>query len=93
MEIEQPRFEPPSMPLVTPPPPQVTPTTETVQREPDPAVPPPDIPDISPIVQRAAAEEVEFEEEIDLTDLARRIYPIVKRLLAIERERWPGRLM
>jgi len=39
-----------------------------------------------PAVQRAEAEET-APEPIDLTALARRVYPFVKRLIAIERER------
>ena len=48
------------------------------------------------IVQR---DETEAEgegselEELDLADLAQRVYPLIKRLLLIERERWPGRLL
>jgi hypothetical protein len=42
-------------------------------------------------VQRAAAEEIE-EEEVDLEELAREVYPLIRRMLAIERERTLGRL-
>lgn len=42
----------------------------------------------APIVQRAEEEAEEFEP-INLMQLAHRIYPIVKRLLAVERERMP----
>jgi hypothetical protein len=42
------------------------------------------------VVQRALGEDVGGEEdEVDLRDLARRVLPIVKRMLAIERERRP----
>jgi hypothetical protein len=68
------------------------PLAETIQRQPDPVVGtliPEDI-----VVQRAEGEEEDDEsEELDLTELSRRIYPLVKRLLAIERERMPGRSM
>jgi hypothetical protein len=68
------------------------PLAETIQRQPDPVVGtfvPQDI-----VVQRAEGEEEDDEsEELDLTELSRRIYPLVKRLLAIERERMPGRSM
>jgi hypothetical protein len=37
---------------------------------------------------RAAEEE---EPELDLDDLAREVYPLIKRMLAIERERMPAR--
>lgn len=65
--------------------------TQVVQREAEP----PDISHVSEaptvsgtIVQRAEGEESEdVTEELDLADLAQRIYPLVKRLLAIERER------
>ncbi len=43
------------------------------------------------VVQRDEDEGSESEEELDLAELAERIYPLVKRLLAIERERMPGR--
>jgi hypothetical protein len=63
---------------------------ETIQRQPDPVagtLVPQDI-----VVQRAEEEDEDDEpEELDLTELSRRIYPLVKRLLAIERERMPGR--
>jgi len=48
------------------------------------------------VVQRAAedepyAEEQVRDEEHDMDRLAREVYPLVKRLLAIERERRTGR--
>lgn len=68
------------------------PLAETIQRQPTLAVGafvPQDI-----VVQRAEGEEESDEpEELDLTELSRRVYPLVKRLLAIERERMPGRLV
>jgi hypothetical protein len=68
------------------------PLAETIQRQPAPAVGafvPQDI-----VVQRAEGEEEDDEpEELDLTELSQRVYPLVKRLLAIERERMPGRLV
>lgn len=42
----------------------------------------------APIVQRAEGDEEELKP-ITLMQLARRIYPIIKRLLAVERERMP----
>jgi len=43
------------------------------------------------IVQRAADKEEEEKEgeKVDLTTLARLVYPFVKRMLAVERERRP----
>jgi hypothetical protein len=49
----------------------------------------PPIPPAS-VIQRAAEDDGD-EEEIDLTDLARRIYPVIRRMLSIERERTLGR--
>jgi hypothetical protein len=44
------------------------------------------------LVQREAAEEDE-QEEVDLDELAQQVLPLIKRLLAIERERALGRLI
>jgi hypothetical protein len=53
-----------------------------------------------PVVQRAEANQPvvdsetpvnEVDEELDLDKIARDVYPIIKRLLAIERERYKGR--
>jgi len=97
--VAQPRE--PSRPPARPLPPQPEPVqierpqlqlplAETIQRQPAPAVGafvPQDI-----VVQRAEGEEeVDEPEELDLAELSRRVYPLVKRLLAIERERMPGR--
>ena len=73
-------FEQPAPPVQPAPPPtraaelvaQPTIVGELIQRE--------------PAVQRAETEET-APEPIDLTALARRVYPFVKRLIAIERER------
>jgi hypothetical protein len=45
------------------------------------------------VIRRADFDEIEMEEteELDLAALARRVYPMVKRLMALERERRPGR--
>jgi hypothetical protein len=91
-KIEEP--EPPPLPLVRPPEPQPTPA-QAIQR--DMAVP-----EITPIddavstqgevVQRAEAEgESSPAEGLDLASLAQQIYPLVKRMLTIERERRPIR--
>jgi hypothetical protein len=87
---EQAAVSTPPPPLEQPPAPRPE-RTEAIQREPGPTIigsiqeaPAPQ----GPLVQRA--EEEEEAEEIDLAELARRIYPLVKRLLAIERERMPG---
>ena len=74
-------------------PPAVQPArTEVIQRQPEDS-------STSPVSEIASAQDttvpdVEDEEseveEIDLPQLAQRIYPLVKRLLAIERERMPG---
>ena len=39
----------------------------------------------------ASASPVEEEPELELDHLARQIYPLIKRMLAVERERRPGR--
>jgi hypothetical protein len=85
------------MPLVQQPviePPSPEEEEQVVQREPEP-------PAISPVsrapsepvhvVQRAESDEAEFEE-VDLVQLAQRIYPLIRRMLSIERERTLGRL-
>ncbi len=41
--------------------------------------------------QPSPVETKEEEEKVDLDDLARKIYPLVKRMLAVERERVSGR--
>ena len=85
-----------SLPLPLPPVPQppqlqVSPS-ETIQREPATIVGTLVQRDtVADVVQRAEGEDSESEEELDLAELAERIYPLVKRLLAIERERMPGR--
>jgi hypothetical protein len=84
----------PFSPTTRPPAPQPA-ATQVIQRE----APPPDISRVSEappvwgeIVQRAEGEEdKDVPEELDMADLAERIYPLVKRLLAIERERRPSR--
>jgi hypothetical protein len=80
-----------SLPLAPPPAPQPAPA-EVVQRQPEP----PAISSVTPpqqIVQRAEGEEPSGEARggPDLSELARQIYPLVKRMLAIERERRPDR--
>jgi hypothetical protein len=66
--------------------------SETIQREPATVVGTLVQRDtVAAVVQRAEGEGSESEEELDLAELAERIYPLVKRLLAIERERMPGR--
>ena len=93
----------PSLPLAQPPTPQAM-----VQRQPEPASEevsqrqpaPPDVSSVvgapHTMVQRDET-EVEGEgsevEELDLAGLAQRVYPLIKRLLLIERERRPGRLL
>jgi hypothetical protein len=93
----------PSLPLAQPPAPQAA-----VQRQPEPASAEagqlqPASPEVSSvfetshtIVQRDDT-EVEDEgsdvEELDLAGLAQRVYPFIRRLLLIERERRPGRLL
>jgi hypothetical protein len=93
----------PSMPLAQPSTPQ-----PTLQRQPEPAPEEVSqrestSPAVSSVVgaphtmvQRVEAEAEdeggEFEE-LDLADLAQRVYPFIKRLLLIERERRPGRLV
>jgi len=80
-------MEPP-LPLARPRVTQPTPA-QVVQRE----VSPPEITPIggTPSVQGQLVQRAEGEggepEEIDLADLARKIYPLVKRMLSIERER------
>jgi len=71
-------------------PPLVQPTAPgLVQRSLDLSVPPG-----AAALQRAEQGEAEPEEETpqaDLDDLARKIYPIIRRMLAVERERRLGR--
>jgi hypothetical protein len=91
-----PEEAPPAMPLARP---QTSPSAQKQEPAPQPALAetiqrmPMDAADTltaqsAPIVQRAEGEEEEFEP-ISLMQLAHRIYPIVKRLLAVERERMP----
>jgi hypothetical protein len=49
----------------------------TLRREPD-------------VAQRVLGED-DLYEELDISDLARRVYPVIKRMLSIERERTRGR--
>jgi hypothetical protein len=89
--------QPEEMPLVQQP--LIEPQTpeeeeELVQREPElPAISPVSSEPPKPVgvVQRAVGEEIEFEE-VDLVQLAQQIYPLIRRMLSIERERTLGRL-
>ena len=50
---------------------------------------------VGELVQRDTVQRTEDEDEnevVDMSDLARRVYPLIKRLIAVERERMPGRL-
>jgi hypothetical protein len=81
------------LPLAQPPTPQ-----PTVQQQPEPAPPAVSSAVGAPhtIVQRAETEaegEGSELEELDLADLAQKVYPLIKRLLLVERERRPGRLV
>jgi hypothetical protein len=77
------------------PPPQL-PGQAIVQRQPS-AVPIVSHPDVGETAAVQRAEEEPYaegqgqDEEKDLDRLARDVYPLVKRLLAIERERRTGR--
>jgi hypothetical protein len=42
-----------------------------------------------PAVQRAVDDEADDQRELDLGELAERVYPFIKRILQIERERRP----
>ena len=74
----------PSLPAVSPAP-QLTsaPASATmIQRTVEPNPPP---------IIRRAADDSEDEEAVDLNELAKEVYPLIKRMLAIERERWTTR--
>jgi hypothetical protein len=79
------------------PPPSRPPLAELVQRLPlavSPGAPivQRTVGEAEAVVQRAISEGVGAEEEkaeLDLDDLARQVYPMIKRMLAIERERLP----
>ncbi len=80
------------LPLAAPPAPAVAPT-ETIQRQTAPAAVLTSISQApaapQTVVRRVEGLDIEPEAQ-DLTELARRVVPFVKRLLAIERERRPG---
>jgi hypothetical protein len=61
---------------------------QTIQRVSEPVITAAPEPAAPTIVQRTLAEETKPEpEEVDLTDLAQQVYPLIKRMLLIERER------
>jgi len=87
------RPDPRSMPLVHKLPPQPAAGEGKIQRLAQPTSDesaPQELVSQATIVQRAADESGEPAEP-DLAQLAQRVYPLIKRLLAVERERWSGR--
>jgi hypothetical protein len=87
------RPDPRSMPLAHKLPPQPAAGGGKIQRLAQPTSDesaPQELVSQATIVQRATDESGEPAEP-DLAQLAQRVYPLIKRLLAVERERWSGR--
>ncbi len=87
------RADPLSMPLAHKLPPQPAAGEGKIQRLAQPTSDesaPQELVSQATIVQRATDESREPAEP-DLAQLAQRVYPLIKRLLAVERERWSGR--